>query len=155
MGPAGPRGPQGPRGEEGPAGPRGPQGEPGNRVEWLEEQGQSLAAGGVLRFEPMGASWVAANSADGFEELIGLILKVEGEIYLSGSIVTGLDDVTIGEIYYLAADGALTTTVPSSGFVVVVGKGIGNGVLLFNPHLPVQPDAFRAMSGSSNALAGN
>lgn len=152
MGPAGPLGPQGPQGERG---PRGLQGEPGDRAEWLAQSGQSLANSGVLRFEPMGGSWVSANYGDTFEELIGLVFKTGDDYYLSGSIIADLRGVTTGEIYYLGTDGQLTTEVPGSGFVVVLGKGIGSGVLLFNPYLPVQNDAFTALSGSNVQLAGN
>ena len=114
-----------------------------------------MANSGVLRFDSNGGSWVRANHADGFEELIGLVFRTDDDIFLSGSIVTNLRGVATGEIYYLGTDGSLTESVPTEGYVVVVGKGIGDGILLFDPHLPVQPDAFMAMTGSNQALADN
>ena len=114
---------------------------------------QAAAGSSALRFDGT-SSWVDASNEDSFEQLVGLVFRTPQELFLSGSIVTGLQGVQPGQVYYLAAGGGLSDQVPASGYVVVLGKGIGEGVLLFDPQLPVEPQAFQAMrKGAAGATA--
>lgn len=104
----------------------------------------------TLRFEPT-SSWTLADYEDGYDELIGLIFRTSGDLHLSGSIITDVPDVSAGVVYYLGTDGRLSESPPRSGYVVILGKGIERGTLLFDPQLPIDRGTYRAMRGSREA----
>lgn len=104
----------------------------------------------VLRFN--GNDWAIASHGNEFDDLIGLVFKTKDEFHLAGSIINGLNNVEAGTIYYLGTDGYLTNRPPDSGFIVVLGKGIGDGSLMFTPMLPVEPAAFQLLRTGSPVL---
>lgn len=104
----------------------------------------------ILRFN--GDDWALASHRNGFDDLIGLVFKTNDEFHLSGSIIDGLDNVEAGTIYYLGSNGDMTSEIPDSGYIVVLGKGIGNGTLMFTPMLPVEPKTFQLLRNGSPVL---
>lgn len=100
----------------------------------------TLAAGQIVNiFSSGGAAKIQAagvaddtKPADGFI-LSGVASAAVGTVYGRGQNITGLSSLTPGAIYWLAASGGITETIPTSGWRQIVGKALSATVLRFDP----------------------
>lgn len=137
QGPVGATGPQGPRGNTGPQGPSGKDGvfitsKNGDTTNFTTDQNYGTGSL-VLRMTHVNNTWTTASSSNSRLELVGLVFHYNNKFYLPGSLVTGMQNLQAGTVYYLAENGHISSNMPATGNVIVIGTAVNNTTLLFFP----------------------